>query len=62
MLMDKNVCQANSHEWCSFKPCWQSSSPRFSVQSRWKIEIREEIQWEGCFPCLSPGKMEMVGM
>lgn len=37
-------------------------SSHFSVQSRLKIEIREGIQWEGCFPCLSPGRMEMTGM
>lgn len=37
MLMDKNVCQANSHEWCSFKPCWQSSSP---LASLYKVEGR----------------------
>lgn len=37
MLMDKNVCQANSHEWCSFKPCWQSSSP---LASLYKVDGR----------------------
>lgn len=37
-------------------------SSRSSVQSRLKIEIREGIQWEGCLPWLSPGRMEMVGM
>lgn len=37
-------------------------SSHFSVLSRLSIEIREGIQWEGCFPCLSPGRIEIIGM
>jgi len=27
MLVDKNAFEANSHEWCIFKSCWQTRSP-----------------------------------
>lgn len=61
MLMDKNVCQAVMSGAVQTLLANQLSSC-ISVPSRLKIEIREGIQWEGCFPCLSPGRMEMIGM